>query len=74
MSAEVGFTAVYEDVENGWVQARLVEIPGVITTAPTRDEATESLLDALAEYVRSFADETAPPSGGTPVHVTITAA
>ncbi|HWL38536.1 MAG TPA: hypothetical protein VNQ77_20275 [Frankiaceae bacterium] len=48
--------------------------PPVITTAPTRDEATESLLDALAEYVRSFAGETAPPSGGTPVHVTITAA
>jgi predicted RNase H-like HicB family nuclease len=74
MSAEVAFTAVYETVENGWVQARLVEIPGVITVAPTRDEATEMLLDAFAEYVRSFADDATPGADGTPVNVTITAA
>ncbi len=74
MSAQVAFTAVYEDVENGWVQARLVEIPGVITAAPTREEATESLLDALAEYLSSFADESSPDADGTPVNVTITAA
>lgn len=72
MSASVAFTAVYEDVENGWVQARLVEIPGVITAAPTRGEAQEALLDALAEHLRSFADETAPAGDGT--NVTITAA
>lgn len=74
MTAKVAFTAVYEDVENGWVQARLVEIPGVITVAPTRDEATELLLDAFAAYVRSFADESAPVVDGTHVNVTITAA
>jgi predicted RNase H-like HicB family nuclease len=74
MSAEVAFTAVYETVENGWVQARLVEIPGVITAAPTRDEATEALLDALAEYFRSFADDAQLGAEGTPVNVTITAA
>jgi predicted RNase H-like HicB family nuclease len=74
MSAEVAFTAVYETVENGWVQARLAEIPGVITVAPTRDEATAMLLDAFAEYVRSFADDSTPGTPGTPVNVTITAA
>lgn len=74
MSATVGFTAVYEDVEAGWVQARLVEIPGVLTAAPTREAATEALLDALAEYLRSFADEGATATAGTPVNVTITAA
>ena len=74
MTAEVAFTAVFETVEHGWVQARLVEIPGVITVAPTRDEATEALLDAFAEYVRSFADDTVPQGDGTPVSVTITAA
>ncbi|HEU0132492.1 MAG TPA: hypothetical protein VFQ85_16020 [Mycobacteriales bacterium] len=74
MTSELAFTAVYEDVENGWVQARLAEIPGVITVAPTRDAATEMLLDAFAEYVRSFADEAAETTGGTPVNVVITAA
>lgn len=72
--ASVAFTAVYEDVENGWVQARLAEIPGVLTVAPTRAEATEALLDAFAEYVRSFADPDAGSVPGTPVTVTITAA
>jgi predicted RNase H-like HicB family nuclease len=74
MSRHVAFTAVYEEVEGGWVQARLVEIPGVITVAPTRDEATESLLDAFAEYVRSFADTGAVATDGTPVSVVISAA
>lgn len=74
MSAEVAFTAAYEDVEDGWVQARLVEIPGVITVAPTRAEAQEALLDALAEYLRSFVDDDAPATEGSPVNVTITAA
>ena len=74
MSAEIAFTAVFEPVEGGWIQARLVEIPGVITAAPTRAEASESLVDALAEYLRSFADEAAPHADGTLVNVTITAA
>lgn len=53
------FTAVYESVESGWVQARLAEIPGVITTAATRADAEAMLLDALREYVLSFTDPTA---------------
>jgi predicted RNase H-like HicB family nuclease len=77
MSRQVAFTAVYEDVENGWVQARLLELPGVITAAPSRDEATEMLLDALAEYLRSFADAETPSGAGgtgTLVNVVISAA
>ncbi|HKR52320.1 MAG TPA: hypothetical protein VJT72_22630 [Pseudonocardiaceae bacterium] len=35
MSELVTFTAIYEPVEDGWVQARLAKIPGVITAAPT---------------------------------------
>lgn len=70
MTAEAVFTAVYEDVENGWVQARIAEIPGVVTAAPTRDEATEMLLDAFAEYVRSYASGVTTPPSGTQVTVT----
>jgi predicted RNase H-like HicB family nuclease len=74
MNAELAFTAVYEDVENGWVQARLAEIPGVITAAPTRDQATEMLLDAFAEYMRSFAVPGVSAPDGTTVNVVISAA
>jgi predicted RNase H-like HicB family nuclease len=47
-------TAVYEPVENGWVQARLRELPAVITAAPNRREAEQMLEDALAQYLASL--------------------
>jgi predicted RNase H-like HicB family nuclease len=54
MGTKLKLTAVYEPVENGWTQGRLVELPGVITAAPTLDEAKEMLRDALVEYLASF--------------------
>jgi predicted RNase H-like HicB family nuclease len=56
MAASVSLTAIYEPVEDGWVQARLKEIPAVITCAPTRDEAEELLLDAMREYLLSLVE------------------
>lgn len=55
-------TPVYEEVEGGWTQARLVELPGVITAAPTRDQAHDMLLDALREFILSFGPAPAAPS------------
>jgi predicted RNase H-like HicB family nuclease len=77
VSKSVTFTAIYETVENGWVQARLAEIPGVITAAPTRDEAEAMLIDALREFVLSFTephDAGSQPAGSqtTAGHVGIT--
>lgn len=56
MTSGLSYTAVFEPVEDGWVQARLAELPAVITAAPTRDEAQELLLDALREYLLSLAE------------------
>ncbi|MGV8965606.1 MAG: type II toxin-antitoxin system HicB family antitoxin [Cellulomonas sp.] len=50
-------TPVYKLVENGWTQAGLLELPGVITAAPSRDEAQEMLVDALRQFLRSFGTE-----------------
>lgn len=47
-------TAVYETVEQGWVQARVDELPGVITADATRTEAEELLLDAIHEYLAAM--------------------
>ena len=63
VSESVTFTAIYEPVEGGWVQACLAEIPGVITAAPTRREAKALLLDALREFLLSF---TEPDSADRP--------
>ncbi|MBA2450146.1 MAG: hypothetical protein H0V51_19190 [Chloroflexi bacterium] len=54
VSTRISLTAVYEPVENGWTQARIIELPGVITAAATGDEARELLLDALREYLLSL--------------------
>jgi len=51
MDTKLAFTVVYETVEDGWTQARIEELPAVITVAPTLDEAKELLLDALREFL-----------------------
>lgn len=79
MGTQLTFRAVFETVEDEWIQGRLVDLPGVITAAPTLDEAKAMLADALAEYLRSFAIPGPPTPDGeitetTSVHVVITAA
>lgn len=63
MAKKLSLTAIYETVENDWVQARIAEIPGVITVAPTRAEVEELLLDALREYLLSFQEDPSPDLG-----------
>lgn len=59
MAASMTLTAVYESVESGWVQARVQELPSVITAAPTRAEAREMLEDAVREYFLAMQGEAA---------------
>jgi predicted RNase H-like HicB family nuclease len=54
MATRLMLTAVYEPVEEGWTQARIQELPAVITAAPTLDEAKKLLVDALQEYLLSL--------------------
>lgn len=56
MATSVSLTAIYEPTDNGWVQARLREIPAVITCAPTRSDAEDLLVDALREYLLSLVE------------------
>lgn len=74
-TAPIELTAVFEPVEDGWVQASLVEWPAVITCGKTRDEAYEMLLDAFREMVLSYTDQDAEPPVGAdatkPVQLTI---
>ena len=59
MAPKMTLTAVYEPVDDGWIQARLKEVPGVITVGRTREEAKELLLDALHEYLLALGEEEA---------------
>lgn len=53
-------TPVFEEVENGWVQATIRELPEIITVAPDQDQAFENLKDALHEYVESYLEDGLP--------------
>ena len=70
MASRISLTAVYEPVEDGWTQARIRELPGVITAAPTLEEAKELLIDALREYLLSLAESPASqaPANGVIQH------
>lgn len=63
--ATLSLTAVFEPVEGGWTQASLLDVPGVITCAPTRARARELLVDALEQFLRSHAvgEPAEPPRG-----------
>jgi predicted RNase H-like HicB family nuclease len=60
----IPLSILYETVEDGWVQARIEEMPAVITVAPTRAEARSMVLDALREYLLSLRDAPAEPASG----------
>jgi predicted RNase H-like HicB family nuclease len=50
------FTARLEPVEDGWIQATIDELPGVITTGRSAEEAKAMLADALHTYLLALGD------------------
>jgi predicted RNase H-like HicB family nuclease len=48
MAASVDFTIAFETPdEDGWIVARVLEVPGAISQGRTREEARENVVDAL---------------------------
>lgn len=47
----VQYTVAYEEVEDGWVMAQIVEKPGAISQGRTRAEARSNVRDALREIL-----------------------
>lgn len=47
-TASVDFTISFDSPdEEGWIVARILEVPGAISQGRTREEAKENVLDAL---------------------------
>jgi len=48
MSDTLRLTITYDEPdEDGWIVARLVQVPGAISQGRTREEARENVIDAL---------------------------
>jgi len=64
-------------VEDGWFQGRIAELPAVITAAPTLSEVKDNLVDALHEFLASLAEplehETSSTEQRAPLDVVISA-
>lgn len=52
---QLTLTVLFEPVDDGWVQARIAELPEVITAGRDRGEARQLVLDALREYLAANA-------------------
>ena len=48
MSDTLRLTITYDELdEDGWIVARVVQVPGAISQGRTREEARENVIDAL---------------------------
>ena len=64
MTSSIQLSVIYEPVENGWIQARIEELPAVVTAAPSRAEARVLVIDALREYLLALRDLSQTPAAG----------
>ena len=77
MSEPLHLTVVYEEGEDGWVIARIREVPAAMSQGRTQEEARENVLDALRELVLSYLEEGEPaplPKGANSEALKITLA
>ena len=77
MSKPLELSIIYEEGEDGFVLARIREVPAAMSQGRTREEARENVLDALRELALSYLEEGAEgplPPGVTSEALRITAA
>jgi predicted RNase H-like HicB family nuclease len=64
VSENLRMTIVYEEPdEDGWIVARVVEVPGAISQGRTREEVRENLIDALRLMLSPDDDDAGVASG-----------
>jgi predicted RNase H-like HicB family nuclease len=75
MAASVDFTIAFEDPdEDGWIVARVLEVPGAISQGRTREEARENVVDALRTVLTPDEELAGESSGADLEHVHFVAA
>lgn len=75
MEERLQLTIVYESPdEDGWIVARVVQVPGAMSQGRTREEARENVIDALRLLLTPDADEAAGADDRSePLELTIAA-
>jgi len=64
MNEKLRMTIAYEEPdEQGWIVARIVEVPGALSQGRTREEARENVIDALRLMLSPDDDDPAAAAG-----------
>lgn len=71
MSDTLRLTITYDEPdEDGWIVARVVQVPGAISQGRTREEARENVIDALRLMLAP--DDNADVDRSEPLELTFT--
>lgn len=64
VSDKLRLTIAYDEPdEEGWIVARVVEVPGAISQGRTREEARENVIDALRLMLSPDEDDASVAAG-----------
>lgn len=75
MEASVDFTIAFDRPdEDGWIVARVLEVPGAMSQGRTREEARENVLDALRTVLTPDEELTGETADSDREHLRFTAA
>jgi predicted RNase H-like HicB family nuclease len=74
MSETLRLTITYDEPdEEGWIVARVIEVPGALSQGHTREEARENVLDALRLMLAPDDDDANVAAGRSePLELTLT--
>jgi predicted RNase H-like HicB family nuclease len=74
MSEQLRLTITFEEPdEEGWIVARVIEVPGAMSQGRTRDEARDNLIDALRLMLSPDEDDPRVVDGRSePLELTLT--
>jgi predicted RNase H-like HicB family nuclease len=75
MEASVDFTIAFDSPdEDGWIVAKVLEVPGAVSQGRTRGEARENVLDALQTILTPDEELTGAVGESDREHLRFTAA
>lgn len=66
------YTVVYEEIEDGWIMARVPELPGAVTQGKDREEAREMIKDAVELLLASYQANAASTATASAIWDTLT--
>jgi predicted RNase H-like HicB family nuclease len=75
VAVSVDITIAFDEPdEDGWIVARVLEVPGALSQGRTREEARENVLDALRTVLTPDEQLAGQPTAGAVEHLRFVAA